>query len=44
MKRAVLAVAIAATTFLSVAPTFAAEHHQVCHKVKVHAHWQKRCH
>ncbi|WP_074169000.1 hypothetical protein [Caballeronia fortuita] len=45
MKKAVLAVLVAGTTFLSVAPAFAASHghHPVCHKVRVHHHWERHC-
>jgi hypothetical protein len=37
---------IAATTLVSLAaiqPAFAYDHHN-CHKVKVHHHWETRCH
>jgi hypothetical protein len=47
MKKAVLAVLAAGFTMFSVAPAFAApphHHHQVCHKVRVHHHWERRCH
>ncbi|WP_200828697.1 hypothetical protein [Caballeronia choica] len=45
MKKAVLVIVVAATTLFSVAPVFAYEHHHpVCHEVKVHHHWEKRCH
>ncbi|CAN7608660.1 hypothetical protein LJR034_004655 [Caballeronia sp. LjRoot34] len=43
MKKAVLALAVAAVTLGSIAPAVAAPHHRVCHKVKVHGHWQNRC-
>jgi hypothetical protein len=48
MKKAVLAVLAAGVTLFAVAPAFAAppphHHHQVCHKVRVHHHWERRCH
>ncbi|TCK44018.1 hypothetical protein B0G84_2366 [Paraburkholderia sp. BL8N3] len=45
MKKVVLAIAASAVALLSVTPAFAYEHHHaVCHKVKVHHHWEKRCH
>jgi hypothetical protein len=43
MKKLLL---IAATTLVSLAaiqPAFAYDHHN-CHKVKVHHHWETRCH
>ncbi|WP_244808892.1 hypothetical protein [Caballeronia zhejiangensis] len=45
MKKAVIAVFAAGAAFFSVAPGFAASHnhHQVCHKVKVHHHWERHC-
>jgi hypothetical protein len=45
MKKLVFAVLLAATSVLSVNSAFADEmHHRVCHKVKVHHHWENRCH
>jgi hypothetical protein len=44
MKKAVLAALVAGTTFFAIAPTFAASHHHaVCHKVRVHHHWERHC-
>jgi hypothetical protein len=43
MKKLLL---IAATTLVSLAaiqPAFAYDHHH-CHKVRVHHHWETRCH
>jgi hypothetical protein len=46
MKKAVLAVLTAGVTLFAVAPAFAApyHHHPVCHKVRIHHHWERRCH
>ncbi|WP_186310811.1 hypothetical protein [Paraburkholderia sp. BCC1886] len=46
MKKALLALAAVIATMTAVAPAFADDHHHhpVCHKVKVHGHWQNRCH
>jgi hypothetical protein len=45
MKKAVLAALAAGFTLIAAAPAFAAPHHHpVCHKVRVHHHWEKRCH
>ncbi|MGF6569592.1 hypothetical protein SAMN05443245_1471 [Paraburkholderia fungorum] len=46
MKKFALAIAAAIVTLSAVAPAQADEHHHhpVCHKVKVHGHWEKRCH
>ena len=46
MKKAILALAVAAVALGAIAPAYAYdEHHRpVCHKVKVHHHWEKRCH
>ncbi|WP_297356388.1 hypothetical protein [Paraburkholderia sp.] len=44
MKKILLAISLAAVTLGVIAPASAEEHHPVCHKVKVHGHWQKRCH
>jgi hypothetical protein len=45
MKKAVLAVLAAGMAFFSVAPAFADSHHHhpVCHKVRVHHHWERHC-
>ncbi|BAN26776.1 putative uncharacterized protein [Caballeronia insecticola] len=45
MKKAVLAALVAGTTFFAIAPAFAASHHHqpVCHKVRVHHHWERHC-
>ncbi|MGF6724760.1 hypothetical protein P3T43_004129 [Paraburkholderia sp. GAS41] len=47
MKKILLALALAAVTVGVISPAYADDHdhhHQVCHKVKVHHHWEKRCH
>jgi hypothetical protein len=44
MKKIVLAVAAAVVTLSAIAPAQANEHHRECHKVRVHHHWEKRCH
>jgi hypothetical protein len=41
MKKILLAVTFAAVSVGAITPAFA---HPVCHKVKIHGHWQKRCH
>lgn len=47
MKKLILALAASLTTLAAVAPAYADDyhhHHPVCHKVRVHGHWEKRCH
>ncbi|MEX3897096.1 MULTISPECIES: hypothetical protein [Paraburkholderia] len=44
MKKIILAIAAAVATLSAIAPAQAYEHHHECHKVKVHHHWEKRCH
>jgi hypothetical protein len=46
MKKLILSLAAAAVTLGCVAPAFAApyHHHRECHKVRVHHHWENRCH
>ncbi|HLX01883.1 MAG TPA: hypothetical protein VKS80_07170 [Trinickia sp.] len=47
MKQALLALVAAVVTIGSIAPAYADDmhhHHPVCHKVRVHNHWEKRCH
>jgi hypothetical protein len=46
MKKIAITLALAATTFCAIAPAYAApyHHHRECHKVKVHHHWENRCH
>ena len=45
MKKVLLALALAAVTVGVISPAYADDHHHpVCHKVKVHHHWEKRCH
>jgi hypothetical protein len=44
MKKIAIALALAATTFCVITPASAQPHHRECHKVKVHHHWEKRCH
>jgi hypothetical protein len=46
MKKIVIALALAAASFGVVASASAEEyhHHRECHKVKVHHHWENRCH
>ncbi|MEX3790205.1 hypothetical protein [Paraburkholderia sp. BR14374] len=44
MKKIVLAIAAAVATLSAIAPAQAYERHHECHKVKVHHHWEKRCH
>jgi hypothetical protein len=43
MKQALLALVTVAVTLGMIASASADEHHRVCHKVKVHGHWQNRC-
>ncbi|MFM0227206.1 hypothetical protein [Paraburkholderia dipogonis] len=45
MKKIVLAIAAAVAALSAIAPAQAYEHHHAeCHKVRVHHHWEKRCH
>jgi hypothetical protein len=44
MKKAILACMTALTTLCAMVPAHADDHHRVCHKVRVHGHWQNRCH
>lgn len=46
MKKILLAALASVATIASVAPAYAYDHHHhpVCHKVRVHHHWEKRCH
>lgn len=46
MKKTMLALVAAAMTLCAFSPAYAYDehHHPVCHKVKVHHHWEKRCH
>jgi hypothetical protein len=47
MKRIVFALAAAVITLGAIAPAYADDHnhyHRECHKVKVHHHWENRCH
>jgi hypothetical protein len=45
MKKAILACATALASLCVMVPAHADDHHHpVCHKVKVHHHWEKRCH
>lgn len=45
MKKVVLALVAAAAGFMSMSSAFAnGNHHHECHKVRVHHHWEKRCH
>jgi len=45
MKKTVLALITAALTLGAFSSAYANDpHHRVCHKVKVHDHWQTRCH
>jgi hypothetical protein len=45
MKKTLLALVAAALTLGALSPAFADDHHhRVCHKVKVHGHWQNHCH
>ncbi|HEY1996961.1 hypothetical protein [Paraburkholderia sp.] len=48
MKKILFALTLTALTLGVVTSASAAEydhhHHPVCHKVKVHHHWEKRCH
>lgn len=45
MKKIILALAAAVATLATIAPAQAYDehHHPVCHKVRVHHHWEKRC-
>jgi hypothetical protein len=45
MKKFILALAATIAALSAIAPAQADEHHhRVCHKVKVHHHWENRCH
>jgi hypothetical protein len=45
MKKLVLALLATVLTAGAIAPAYAYDdHHHQCHKVKVHHHWEKRCH
>ncbi|SOE96375.1 hypothetical protein SAMN05414139_09313 [Burkholderia sp. D7] len=46
MKKTILALVTAALTLGAFSSAYADDghHHRVCHKVKVHGHWQNRCH
>jgi invasion protein IalB len=45
MKKIIFALVAAVTTVTAIAPAYADDHHHpVCHKVKVHGHWQQSCH
>lgn len=45
MKRIILALVTTAVAMCAIAPAYAYDnHHQKCHKVKVHHHWETRCH
>ncbi|MFM0598364.1 MULTISPECIES: hypothetical protein [Paraburkholderia] len=44
MKKIVLTLAAAVVALSAIAPAQAYEHHRVCHKVRVHHHWENRCH
>jgi hypothetical protein len=46
MKKIVLAAMASVSMLAAVAPAYAYDHHHhpVCHKVRVHHHWEKRCH
>ncbi|VVD31880.1 exported protein of unknown function [Paraburkholderia dioscoreae] len=43
MKKAVLALAVAAASLCAVSPASANPHHRSCHRVMVHHHWQNHC-
>ena len=46
MKKVVLALVAAVAGFTGMSSAFAYDnhHHPVCHKVRVHHHWENRCH
>jgi hypothetical protein len=45
MKKVLLAAVAAVLALGALSPAYADDHHhRVCHKVKVHGHWQNRCH
>jgi hypothetical protein len=45
MKKVLLALVAVAAGIGSMSSAFAYDnHHLVCHKVRVHHHWEKRCH
>jgi hypothetical protein len=46
MKKIFLALITALVTIGAIAPVYANDHdhHRVCHKVRVHHHWETRCH
>jgi hypothetical protein len=44
MKKVLLALVAAAAGMGSISSAFAYDHHEVCHKVRVHHHWERRCH
>ncbi|WP_280530700.1 hypothetical protein [Paraburkholderia sacchari] len=43
MKKTIFSLVIAAVAIGSMSSAFADNHHR-CHKVKVHHHWETRCH
>ncbi|WP_322044934.1 hypothetical protein [Paraburkholderia sp. J67] len=43
MKKWLLIAATMAASLAAIQPAFAYDHHN-CHKVKVHHHWETRCH
>ena len=44
MKKSILAIVAAAVMLCSTPSAFAYDHHTVCHKVRVHHHWETHCH
>jgi hypothetical protein len=45
MKKVLLALVAVAAGMGSISSAFAYDyHHEVCHKVRVHHHWERRCH
>ncbi|SEF13094.1 hypothetical protein SAMN02787142_7982 [Burkholderia sp. WP9] len=44
MKKLILALVTTVVTAGATLPAYAYDNHHHCHKVKVHHHWEKRCH
>jgi hypothetical protein len=45
MKKVLLVLVAVAAGMGSISSAFAYDHHhEVCHKVRVHHHWERRCH
>jgi hypothetical protein len=46
MKKIIFTAVLMAVSFMSIDAAMAApyHHHRECHKVRVHHHWENRCH